>query len=328
MNAFDIILPFLGPVGDLLLDPTISEIMLNSEDGMASIYFERDGRISALDDVFLPEAQLRVACLHIARSVSDDISTAEPLLEATLPDGSRVAAMFPPCSASGTALTIRKFDRKRFAIQELVGIGTLTEELLSKITEAVQARLNILISGGTGSGKTTLLNAIAALIPTQDRMITIEDTAEIRLRHPNLLRFCARRQQPGNRAVTMRELVRASLRHRPDRIIVGEVRGGEAFDLLQALNTGHSGSLSTIHANSAELALSRFTNCVLEAGVELPFFALRRSIADTVNVIVHIERGRDGRRKVREVVRVAGYEATADRYIFEMVSGGQTVMKT
>jgi pilus assembly protein CpaF len=321
--SFDIILPFLRPIEHLLKDDSISEIMVNGSGGTSAVVVERLGRLQHVPGVSLTETALQVACRYIARYVGDDISTEKPFLDARLPDGSRVAAMFPPCSVEGTTLTIRKFDARRFTLSDLVEIGTITPDFIELFRAAVLNRRNILISGGAGTGKTTLLNAVASLIPEDERIITIEDTAEIHIRHSDRLRFEARRQQSGWPAVSVRELLRASLRHRPDRIIVGEVRGEEAFDLLQALNTGHSGSLSTIHADSASLALSRFTNCILESGVRLPFQAMRRSIADSLHLIVHIKRSvSTGARAVSEVLEITGYDVERDRFNCETVYPG------
>jgi pilus assembly protein CpaF len=260
-----------------------------------------------------------VAVRNLARALGDDISEEQPLLDSRLPDGSRVAAALPPISLGGTTLTIRKFETRRFTAEELVRIGTLAASDLDRLRITIEARANVLISGGTGTGKTTLLNALTAFLPAEDRLVLIEDTAELQLETPNLVRFEARREQPGLRAITIRDLLRATLRHRPDRILVGEVRGGEAFDLLQALNTGHSGTLSTIHANSADQALRRFTSCVLQSGVDLPYAAIRHAIGDCLQVVVHIER-RHAQRVVTELVRVGAYDPTTDGYLLVPLS--------
>jgi pilus assembly protein CpaF len=245
----------------------------------------------------------------------------QPLLDARLEDGSRVAAMFPPCAVAGPALTIRKFTR-HYTLGELVQIGALTSDIADRLVGAVRAQQNILVSGGTGTGKTTLLNALAAHVPDADRVIVIEETSEIHLNKPNVLRLEARRAQAplGQEAplppVTIADLLRASLRHRPDRILVGEVRGAEAFDLLQALNTGHLGSMSTIHANSSEQALTRLAHCVLTANVALPHRSIREAIALAIQVVAHIARV-DGRRQVTELLAIRGYDAQADRFLLE-----------
>jgi pilus assembly protein CpaF len=241
------------------------------------------------------------------------VSEEQPILDSRLPDGSRVAAVFPPCSLGGTTLTIRKFQTRFFTAEELVRIGTMTSEALGTLQTAIAAGKNILISGGTSTGKTTLLNALAAFLPADDRVILIEDTAELQLDRPNPVRFEARRAQTALAAVTIRDLLRATLRHRPDRIVVGEVRGGEAFDLLQALNTGHAGTLSTIHANTADQALARFASCVVQSGVELPYQAVRYQIADAIDLVLHLAR-RQGSRVVDELIQVEHYDAQRDRY--------------
>jgi pilus assembly protein CpaF len=308
--SIDVIVPFLRPIAHLLVDPAITEVMVN---GSGRIFVEREGRLEAVDGVTVNERHLRVAVRNLARVLGDDISEEQPLLDSRLPDGSRVAAALPPVSLGGTTLTIRKFQSRQFTADELVRIGTLTDDDVAMVRRAIEARDNVLISGGTGTGKTTLLNALAAFLPADDRLVLIEDTAELQLEAPNLVRFEARREQPGVPAITIRDLVRATLRHRPDRILVGEVRGGEAFDLLQALNTGHSGTLSTIHANSAAQALTRFTRCVLQSGVDLPYPAIRHGIAECVQLVVHLER-RHGRRVVTELARVRRYDAATDTY--------------
>jgi pilus assembly protein CpaF len=311
--SFDVILPFLRPIAHLILDPTITEVMVN---GSGRIFIERDGQIEPVTGLTVREQNLRVAVRNLARALGDDISEEQPLLDSRLPDGSRVAAALPPVSLSGTTLTIRKFQARHFTVDELVRIGTLTADQLRAVRHAIDARDNILISGGTGTGKTTLLNALAACLPDDDRMVLIEDTAELQLEAPNLVRFEARRAQTDMPAVTIRDLLRATLRHRPDRILVGEVRGGEAFDLLQALNTGHAGTLSTIHANSADQALRRFTWCVLQSGVDLPYSAIRHGIAECLQVLVHLER-RGRCRFVSELVRVRRYQPGTDTYDLE-----------
>jgi pilus assembly protein CpaF len=317
--SFDVILPFLRPIEGLIKDPSISEIMVN---GPTCVFIERNGRLERVPGVSIGERSLQVAVRNIARALGDEISEEKPLLDSRLPDGSRVAAVMPPCSVDGTTLTIRKFHSRLFTAEELVRTGSLSHQLLSCIRDAVERHRNILISGGTSTGKTTFLTALAAFIPDQDRVVLIEDTSEIQMSKPNLVRFEARREQPGISAVTIRDLLRATLRHRPDRIILGEVRGGEAFDLLQALNTGHSGTLSTIHANSAAQALSRFTSCVLQSGVELPYQAIRANIGDALHLVVHLER-RDGQRVVAEALRLSKFDPQADRYLTEPALDGK-----
>jgi pilus assembly protein CpaF len=310
MTGFEMILPFLKPIQAYILDPDVSEIMVN---GPEQVFIERGGYLEAIPGIRLNDKSLMVAVKNIARRLGDDISEEKPILDSRLPDGSRVAAVIPPCSLKGVALTIRKFNARRFGIDDLVQIGTLTNDLAQRLGAAVRTRQNILISGGTGTGKTTLLNILANFIPDQERVLVIEDTAEIQIDTANLVRFEARRAQNDLPAVTIRDLLKASLRHRPDRILLGEIRGGEAFDLLQLLNTGHSGTLSTVHANSAQQALSRFSTCVLQSEMELPYRAIKSNIADSLNLLVQIER-RPGRRFVSEVLEILGYNPETDRY--------------
>lgn len=315
MNGFELILPFLRPIQHLILDPDISEIMVN---GPERIFIEKAGYLQAVPGVKLTHESLIVAVKNIARRLGDNISEAKPILDSRLPDGSRVAAVIPPCSIHGVALTIRKFNSNRFKIKDLIEVGTLTPELAAQLEDCVAQRKNILICGGTSSGKTTLANVLTEFIPDHERIVLIEDTAEIQIQKENVLRFEARREQNGLPAVTIRDLLKATLRHRPDRIILGEIRGGEAFDLLQLLNTGHSGTISTVHANSAAQGISRFTTCVLQSAIEIPYRAIKTNIAASVNIIVQIDR-RPGTRFVSEVLEIRGYNLESDRYDFQRI---------
>jgi pilus assembly protein CpaF len=310
MNGFELILPFLRPIQHLILDPEISEIMVN---GPERIFIEKAGYLQAVPGVKLTPESLIVAVKNIARRLGDDISEAKPILDSRLPDGSRVAAVLPPSSIQGVALTIRKFNSHKFKMKDIIELGTVTAELAGQLEEYVVQRKNILICGGTGSGKTTLANILMESIPGHERIVLIEDTTEIQIQKDNVLRFEARREQNGLPAVTIRDLLRATLRHRPDRIIVGEIRGGEAFDLLQLLNTGHSGTISTVHANSAAQGISRFTTCVLQSGVEMPYRAIKTNIADSLNIIIQIDR-RPGSRYVSEVLEIRGYDQETECY--------------
>jgi pilus assembly protein CpaF len=310
MNGFEMILPFLKPIEHLILDESISEVMVNSGD---RVFFEKDGFLQQAKGVSIGARALMVAVKNIARRLGSDISEAKPILDSRLPDGSRVAAVIPPCSLSGVTLTIRKFNTRHFEMQDLVQTGTLNQFLANRLEDYVLARKNILISGGTGTGKSTTLGILGKFIPEEERILLIEDTAEIHLTHANLVRFEARQEQNGVGPVAIRDLLKAALRHRPDRILLGEVRGGEAFELLQLLNTGHSGTLSTIHASSAKQGLARFTSCVLQSGVELPYRAIKANIADSLDVVIHIER-RPGRRFISEVVEINGYNPDADLF--------------
>jgi pilus assembly protein CpaF len=315
MNGFETILPFLKPIEHLILDDSISEVMVNGAD---CVFIERQGLLEPVPGVSLGERALMVAVKNIARRLGDDISESKPILDSRLPDGSRVAAVIPPCSLRGVTLTIRKFSSRHFEMQDLIKIGTLDQPLANRLEDSVLGRNNILITGGTGTGKTTFLNALGKFIPADERIVLIEDTAEIRMTHSNLVRFEARQAQNGIPAVAIRDLLKASLRHRPDRIVLGEIRGSEAFDLLQLLNTGHSGTLSTIHASSAKQGLARFTSCVLQSGIELPYRSIKTNIGDSLNVVVHIER-RPGRRYVSEVLQINSYDPDGDLFDYAAV---------
>jgi pilus assembly protein CpaF len=310
MNSFDFILPFLRPIQRLILDDEVSEVMVN---GDGRVFVERDGVIGE-EAIEIRERFMQAAVRNIARVLGDEIDERHPLLNSRLPDGSRVAAAIPPASVGGTVLDIRKFRSRRFTAQELVDRGMLTPEMLDWLVNVIRVeRGTILISGGTGTGKTSLLNALAGYLPPEDRVVLIEDTAEIVLEARNLVRLEARRAQPDASEVSIRDLLRHTLRLRPDRIILGEVRGAEAFDLLQALNTGHTGTLSTIHANTALLAISRLRTCIAMAGFEIPDLAIARSIGEVVGVVVHIDR-RAGRRTVTEMLRIRDYDTARQEY--------------
>jgi pilus assembly protein CpaF len=315
MNGFEMILPFLKPIEHLILDDSISEVMVN---GHHRVFVEKAGFVEEVRGLSMGEKSLMVAVKNIARRLGDDISESKPILDSRLPDGSRVAAVIPPCSLNGVTLTIRKFNTRHFGIEDLIQAGTLERWLANQLETYVLGRKNILIAGGTGTGKTTLLNILGKFIPPDERILLIEDTSEIQMDQDNLVRFEARQPQNSQAAVSIRDLLKAALRHRPDRIILGEIRGGEAFDLLQLLNTGHSGSLSTVHATSARQGLARFTSCLLQSGVDLPYKAIKTNIGDSVNVVVQLER-RPGRRFVSEVVEINRYDPDRDEYDFGVI---------
>jgi pilus assembly protein CpaF len=310
MHGFETILPFLKPIEHLLLDDSISEVMVNGAD---SVFIEKGGFLHQVSGVSLGEKALLIAVKNIARRLGGDISESHPILDSRLPDGSRVAAVIPPCSLRGVTLTIRKFSKRHFEMQDLIAAGTLDQQLANRLEDCVLSRKNMLLSGSTGCGKTTMVNALARFIPEDERILLIEDTAEIQLGHANLVRFEARHPQNGIPGVAIRDLLKAALRHRPDRILLGEIRGGEAFDLLQLLNTGHSGTLSTVHASSAKQGLARFTSCVLQSDVQLPYRAIKSNIADSLHVVIQIER-RPGRRYISEVLEIHSYDPDADLF--------------
>jgi len=315
MNGFEVILPFLKPIEHLILDDSISEVMINGAD---RIFIEKNGFLEHVKGVSLGQRSLLVAVKNIARRLGDDISESKPILDSRLPDGSRVAAVIPPCSLDGITLTIRKFNSRRFEMEDLIRVGTLDRQLANRLEDYVLRKKSLLICGGTGSGKSTLAAALARFIPDDERIVLIEDTAELYLLQTNLVRFEARREQNGFPGVAIRDLLKASLRHRPDRIILGEIRSAEAFDLLQLLNTGHAGTISTIHANSARQGLARFTSCVLESGVELPYKAIKTNIGDSLEVLVHVER-RPGKRFISQVLELNGYDPDADAFHHSVV---------
>src|SRR5438874_3187607 len=296
-----------GPLERLLADDSISEIMVN---GPYDIWIERHGRLFDTSVRFDDESHMRRIINKIVAEVGRRVDESSPMVDARLPDGSRVHIIIPPLSLSGPLITIRKFSKKRLTLDELIKLGSLNSESVDFLQRCVHAELNILISGGTGSGKTTLLNALSAAIPDEDRIVTIEDAAELQLNQRHVLRLESRPKNiEGEGEVPIRELVRNSLRMRPDRIVVGEVRGAEALGMLQAMNTGHDGSLSTVHANSPRHPLSRVETMVLMAGYDLPVPAIRQQVASALDLIVHLERLQDGSRRVTAITEVQRMES-------------------
>jgi len=309
-----------GPISRFLKDETVTEIMVNNH---REIFIERGGRIFPTEVEFASEAHLRRILDKIVAQVGRRVDESSAMVDARLPDGSRVNAIIPPLSLNGPAMTIRKFAQRRLEMHDLVGLGTISEEMGEFLGLCVKARLNVLVSGGTGSGKTTFLNVLSSFIPNDERIITIEDAAELRLDQRHWLRLESRPANvEGTGQVTIRDLLRNALRMRPDRIVVGEVRGSEALDMLQAMNTGHDGSLSTVHCNSPRDAISRLETMVLMAGFDLPIRAIREQVASALNLIVHTERLHDGSRKVvrvTEVQRMEGDQVTLqDLFVFNV----------
>ncbi len=295
-----------GPIQPLLDDPSVTEIMVNGPD---CVYVERDGRLVKTGVRFADDEAVRRLIDSIILPLGRYIDADSPTVDARLPDGSRVNAVIPPAAIDGPSLTIRKFARERMGVQDLIRLGSLTEHMALFLEACVVARLNIIVSGGTGSGKTTLLNILSSFIPETERIVTIEDAAELQLQQEHVVRLEA--QPPnleGSGEVTIRHLVRNALRMRPDRIIVGEVRGGEALDMLQAMNTGHDGSLTTLHANTPRDAISRLETLTLLSGFDLPLHVVRQQIASAVDLIVQQTRMRDGSRKVTSITEILGME--------------------
>jgi pilus assembly protein CpaF len=295
-----------GPLAPLMNDESVTEVMVN---GPGEVFVERGASLQPVEVRFDSDEELRTLIEAIAHGVGRVIDDSQPMLDARLADGSRVNAILMPLAVRGPYLTIRRFPTNRLSAESLVGLGGLAQPMLDFLRAAVTARLNLLVSGGTGSGKTTLLNALCAFVGDGERVITIEDAAELRLPQRHVLPIETRpRDARGQGEITTRDLVRNALRMRPDRIIVGEVRGGEALDMLQAMNSGHEGSLATIHANSPREALSRLETLVLFAGSDLPLRAIREQIAGAIRLIVQTSRGRDGRRRVTSICELTGME--------------------
>jgi pilus assembly protein CpaF len=296
----------LGPLEPLLRDSTVADILVN---GPFMIYVERRGKLELTELRFRSDAHVLHVAQRIASSIGRRIDGSSPMLDARLADGSRVNVIIPPLSLRGSCVSIRKFSRSVLAFSKFVELGSLSPELGRVLEIAARCRLNIIISGGTGSGKTTVLNALSGMIDPSERIITIEDAVELQLQQPHVIQLETRPPNiEGHGEITQRDLMRNCLRMRPDRIIVGEVRGNEAFDMMQAMNTGHSGSMSTIHSNSARDALARIENMILMANANLPIRAIRGQIVSAIDLLIHIERMRDGVRRVVEVAYVAGLE--------------------
>jgi pilus assembly protein CpaF len=311
MTGFETFAAFIPELKPLIDDEAVSEVEVNSA---SRVFAERNG-VRVRENITLQESGLKTACELIAQRISGiELSPENPIVDSRLSDGSRVAICVPPVSVDGITLTIRKHQKRYFSLESLVAAGMMSSELAYFLRRAVAEQKNLLISGGTSTGKTTLTRALGACIPVEQRVIIIEDTTEIEIPHENHRRFEA---QPG--VATVQQILRATLRHGPDRIILGEVRGPEAYDLMQLLNTGHSGSISTVHASSARLALRRFSSCVMQAGIDIPYRAIRSDIADSINLLVHLDR-KDGLRAIREVLEVKGYDSESDRYELEAVT--------
>jgi pilus assembly protein CpaF len=312
-----------GPVQRFLDDAEVTEVMVNAT---SSIYVERAGKLFQTDSRFLSEEHLRRIIERIVSQVGRRIDESSPMVDARLPDGSRVNAVVPPLAVQGPILTIRKFAREAYSVGDLVGFGTITQDAADFLSACVEGKLNILVTGGTGSGKTTLLNVLSSFIPTDERIVTIEDAVELRLSQDHVVNLESRPPNiEGRGAVTIRDLVRNALRMRPDRIVVGEVRGAEALDMLQAMNTGHEGSLSTVHANTPRDAMARVETMVLMAGMELPVRAIREQIASALDLVVHLSRLRDGSRRITHITEVEGMEGQVitmqDLFVFDFDAG-------
>jgi pilus assembly protein CpaF len=315
-----------GPLERLLADESVTEIMVN---GPRDVWVERRGKLYETSVQFLDDAHLRRIINKMVSTIGRRIDESSPMVDARLPDGSRVNAVIPPLSLSGPLVTIRKFSRRRLDLDDMVRLGSLSAEAVEFLEACLQAELNILVAGGTGSGKTTLLNAMSTAIPEAQRIVTIEDAAELRLNQRHVLRLESRPANiEGEGEIAIRDLLRNALRMRPDRIIIGEVRGAEALDMLQAMNTGHDGSLSTVHANSARDALARVETMVMMAGYELPMRAIRQQVASALDLIIQIERLPDGTRKVVSITEVQRMESDVitmqDLFAFKVQEGSSS----
>lgn len=320
-NSFLVL--FLEPVREFLADDGVSEILIN---GPSDIYIERAGKLQRVNARFVSENGLRAAAANIAKSVGRQLDDAHPRLDARLPDGSRVHAIIPPLSRIGTVIAIRKFKKDALTVADMLKFGSIDENVLATIRALVLGHKNIIVSGATSSGKTSVLNAISSFIPEGERVIVIEDASELRLQQTHVVPLETRKpDKNGQGEVSIRDLIHSALRLRPDRIVIGEIRGGEALDLLQALNTGHAGSMSTIHANSPIDCLRRIETCALLAGIEIPLAALRAQVASAIDAVIHTARLSDGSRKVVSIAEILPLE-NADYRVRELIKWETTAI--
>lgn len=327
---------FLAPVAVYLEDDSVSEILIN---GPKQVYIERRGRLEEVEASFVSEPALKAAAVNIAKSVGRILDEMHPRLDARLPDGSRVHAVIPPLARCGTTIAIRKFKKDTLTVEKMLSFGSMSEDVVLFIRALVALHKNVIVSGATSSGKTSVLNAVSSFIPDGERVLVIEDASELQLQQRHVVEFETRKaDKNGQGEVTIRDLIHSSLRLRPDRLVIGEIRGGEALDLLQALNTGHAGSMSTIHANSPEDCLRRIETCALLSGIDIPLVALRSQVASAIDAVIHTARLSDGSRKVMAVSEVLplkdGEYRVSDLIVWETVSiaedgtvGGGFVLK-
>lgn len=313
---------FLAPVAAYLEDDSVSEILIN---GPKQVYIERRGRLEEVEASFVSEPALKAAAVNIAKSVGRILDEMHPRLDARLPDGSRVHAVIPPLARCGTTIAIRKFKKDTLTVDKMLSFGSMSEDVVAFIRALVALHKNVIVSGATSSGKTSVLNAVSSFIPDGERVLVIEDASELQLQQRHVVGFETRKaDKNGQGEVTIRDLIHSSLRLRPDRLVIGEIRGGEALDLLQALNTGHAGSMSTIHANSPEDCLRRIETCALLSGIDIPLVALRSQVASAIDAVIHTARLSDGSRKVMAVSEVLplkdGEYRVSDLIVWETVS--------
>jgi pilus assembly protein CpaF len=318
----DTLLQFLAPIRPFLDDPTVSEVMIN---GPEQIFIERKGQLELTDAKFPNREALAAAMRNCAQYVGKYFDEMRPILEARLPDGSRIEALFPPVAPDGPSVSIRRFFKETLTVQRLIGFGALTEDAAIALHALVASKLNVLVAGGTGSGKTSMLNALSSFIPEGERVVVIEDSRELQLQRQHVVQLESRPPDPkGRYAVSIRDLFRATLRMRPDRIVVGEIRGGEALDLIQAMTSGHGGCLSTLHATYPRDTLSRFETMAMMSDVSMPLTALRVQLASAVNIIVQVARLQDGSRKVTHITEVLDFDVTTSNYRMQDIFVRQT----